>query len=185
MSSLPTNQFTYNNFDPNYRASSNQDILALNPGQTETLFEQERKNSLFEPKPPKLSPLIQMMERDENAREANQIIRQQQFEKHNNLPSFYYTDLMKMEADSFSKMIENHSAFLDDELNTDSKIVNDFKAYQAIMLEGNLQIVDKPRSKASLSNEMLVPIEWKKYGTNIRKESQGVAKEGASIILCK
>ena len=60
MSSLPTNQFTYNNFDPNYRASSNQDILALNPGQTETLFEQERKNSLFEPKPPKLSPLIQM-----------------------------------------------------------------------------------------------------------------------------
>ena len=139
MSSLPTNQFTYNNFDPNYRASSNQDILALNPGQTETLFEQERKNSLFEPKPPKLSPLIQMMERDENARESNQIIRQQQFEKHNNLPSFYYTDLMKMEADSFSKMIDNHSAFLDDELNTDSKIVNDFKAYQAIMLEGNLQ----------------------------------------------
>lgn len=50
-----------------------------------------------------------------------------------------------------------------------------------VMLEGNLQIVDKPRSKASLSNEMLVPIEWKKYGTNIRKESQGVAKDRASI----
>lgn len=84
-------------------------------------------------------------------------------------------------ADLFIKKSNNKILF-SQYLNDHSPIVSFIrKDGVRVMLEGNLQIVDKPRSKSSLSNEILVPIEWEKYGTDIRKESQGIAKNKTSI----
>lgn len=84
-------------------------------------------------------------------------------------------------ADLFIKKSNNKILF-SQYLNDHSPIVSFIrKDGVRVMLEGNLQIVDKPRSKSSLSNEILVPIEWEKYGTDIRKESQGIVKNKTSI----
>ena len=138
MSSFQPQQFKFENFSPNYTASSNEEVMGLNIGQAESLFDEDRKRSLFEPTPSAVSSLLRNTTRNEDDMIRDEEERRNKFYRHNNLRSTYYSDNLEIEADSYNKMIQGHSAFLSDEMHADPESVRNWEAYQSVMIEGNL-----------------------------------------------